>query len=147
MELADVVTEIVDEMEKEIKESATVELGSICKSYIKQLRIAVKASSKETITPPIDADITKRINRSEAKKISTKMEEEMVKVARADMGPRMIPLEGGGEDGVLFEMAGNVPANAFVPINDKVFQYKPEDSKLVYHEVATENYLKRMKGE
>ncbi len=143
--LADAILEIAAEMQEwceEGKGEYNQDLRAI-QSWIKQLRRAVKAAegSSSQQTTPLSAAMQ---HFSEIEKAKQEFRNKgKAKELQEETEGQMVFMVGGSQHGDSFPLVGNVPINAFVPVNGEVYQYT--DGKLVYSEEATER-LKQSRG-
>ncbi len=148
MSLREAVLAIADEMEecsKSPEPDVTGAWRDRMMSYVKQLRLSLKASEGEhrltTILSSHDPVLEAVANREKERKLKQEMEY----ANRADAsGPKMIEIVEEGTDTTLVDMPGDMPIGARTLIAGKVYQLK-DDNKLHYDSEQTEKLRAKQK--
>lgn len=135
MSLRDAITEIADQMEKELSDlmkhpsiGDEYPIRTFIGSFIRQLRTAVKASPEESKTTPLaDSDILRMtgVDPDIVKKAQDRQQQRAKQIEQVESrGSQMIEISGGGSDGTMITIEPGMPQDAHTSIGGEIYTRK-----------------------
>lgn len=147
MSLRDAVSEIADQMEKELVEllenvGDKYPVKMYVNAYIKQLRTAVKASPEQTpafvnsILDTYDGMLGSGVDPELIKKAQDRLKQKIAQVSQADSkAPQMVEVCGGQVDGNMVTIESGMPQGSYAQLGSEVYHRK--GNSLVFDQAET----------